>query len=147
MAAAAVLLAALLVLSVSSPARAALSCSTVYNTLLPCMHYVQSGGAVPAACCGGISSVVAAANTTADRRAACNCLKNVFAGAAGGPFISRAAALPGRCDVSAPFKISPNVNCSAYGKLSGILGLRRVGLGARENVVVRQLYLFQREDE
>ncbi|BAS94548.1 Os05g0477900, partial [Oryza sativa Japonica Group] len=81
--------------------------------LLPCLPYVQSGGAVPAACCGGIRSVVAAARTTADRRAACTCLKNVAAGAAGGPYISRAAGLPGRCGVSVPFKISPNVNCNA----------------------------------
>uniref|UniRef100_A0A0D9WHQ0 Non-specific lipid-transfer protein n=1 Tax=Leersia perrieri TaxID=77586 RepID=A0A0D9WHQ0_9ORYZ len=112
--AAAVLLAALLLVqSGSSPARAALTCSTVYNTLLPCLPYVQSGGDVPAACCGGIRSVVAAARTTADRRTACICLKNVAAGAAGGPYISRAAALPGRCGVSVPFKISPNVNCNA----------------------------------
>ena len=35
-------------------ADAVLSCSTVYNTLMPCLGYVQSGGAVPQACCGGI---------------------------------------------------------------------------------------------
>lgn len=104
-------------------ARAALSCSTVYNTLLPCLPYVQSGGAVPAACCGGIRSVVAAARTTADRRAACTCLKNVAAGAAGGPYISRAAGLPGRCGVSVPFKISPNVNCNAYVKTKNQINL------------------------
>ncbi|KAL5203226.1 hypothetical protein ABZP36_014178 [Zizania latifolia] len=119
MAAAAALLAVVLVLAPLLPgstvvgASAALSCSTVYNSVMPCLPYVQSGGAVPAACCGGIRSLVSAARTTADRRAACTCLKNVAAGAAGGPYISRAAGLPGRCGVSVPFKISPSVNCNA----------------------------------
>ncbi|PNT71055.1 hypothetical protein BRADI_2g22278v3 [Brachypodium distachyon] len=75
-------------------ARAALSCSTVYNTLMPCLGYVQSGGAVPRGCCTGIKRLVSAARTTPDRRAARVCLKNVAAGAAGGPCLTRAAGLP-----------------------------------------------------
>ncbi|KAL6610381.1 hypothetical protein ACP70R_040350 [Stipagrostis hirtigluma subsp. patula] len=94
-------------------AEAALSCSTVYNTLMPCLAYVQSGGAVPRACCAGIRIIVSRAHATADRRAVCTCLKDVAAGAAGGPYISRAAGLPGRCGVPVPFKISPNVNCNS----------------------------------
>ncbi|OEL29596.1 hypothetical protein BAE44_0009387, partial [Dichanthelium oligosanthes] len=78
------------------PAGAALSCSTVYDKLMPCLGYVQSGGTVPRACCSGIQSLVPGARTTPDRRAICSCLKNVAAGAAGGPYISRAAGLPGR---------------------------------------------------
>ncbi|PAN18986.1 hypothetical protein PAHAL_3G240600 [Panicum hallii] len=95
------------------PAGAALSCSTVYNTLMPCLGYVQSGGAVPRACCSGIQSLLSEARTTPDRRAICTCLKNVAAGAAGGPYISRAAGLPGRCGVSLPYKLSPNINCNS----------------------------------
>ena len=98
------------------PAGAALSCSTVYNTLMPCLGYVQSGGAVPQACCSGIQSLLSVARTTPDRRAICTCLKNVAAGAAGGPYISRAAGLPGRCGVSLPYKLSPNMNCNSYAK-------------------------------
>lgn len=99
------------------PAGAALSCSTVYSTLMPCLGYVQSGGTVPAACCSGIQSLVSGARATADRRAICTCLKNVAAGAAGGPYISRAAGLPGKCGVSLPFKISANMNCNSYVRL------------------------------
>lgn len=118
----ALLLVALLVLAPLPPrtgvvvARAALSCSTVYNTLMPCLGYVQSGGVVPRECCTGIQRLVSAARTTPDRRAVCTCLKDVAAGAAGGPYISRAAGLPGRCGVPLPFKISPNVNCNSYVK-------------------------------
>jgi hypothetical protein len=94
-------------------ASAVLSCSTVYNTLMPCLGYVQSGGEVPQACCGGIKTVVSTASSTAERRAVCTCLKNVAA-AAGGTYISRAAGLPGKCGVPLPYKISRNVNCNSY---------------------------------
>ncbi|CAN6359729.1 unnamed protein product [Urochloa humidicola] len=103
----------LLLAAAPRPVGAALSCSTVYNTLMPCLGYVQSGGTVPRACCSGISSLVSGARTTPDRRAICTCLKNVAAGAAGGPYISRAAGLPGRCGVPLPYKLSPNMNCNS----------------------------------
>ncbi|TVU32590.1 hypothetical protein EJB05_24327, partial [Eragrostis curvula] len=105
---------ALLVLTTPAPcAEAALSCSTVYNTLMPCLPYVQSGGTVARACCSGIQRLVSVARTTPDRRAICTCLKDVAAGAAGGPYISRAAGLPGRCGVPLPYKLSPNMNCNS----------------------------------
>lgn len=107
------LVAALLVALAPRGASAALSCSTVYSTLKPCLGYVQNGGAVPRACCSGIKTLVSRARTTPDRRAACTCLKTVAAAAAGGPYLSRAAGLPGRCGVQPPFKIDPNVNCNA----------------------------------
>ncbi|CAN6337296.1 unnamed protein product [Urochloa humidicola] len=109
------LVAAVLLLAAAAarPAEAALSCSTVYNTLMPCLGYVQSGGTVPRACCSGIQSLVSGARTTPDRRAICTCLKDVAAGAAGGPYISRAAGLPGRCGVPLPYKLSPNMNCDS----------------------------------
>ncbi|XP_037440239.1 non-specific lipid-transfer protein 1-like isoform X1 [Triticum dicoccoides] len=108
------LVAALLVALAPRGASAALSCSTVYNELMPCLGYVQSGGAVPRACCSGIKTLVSRARATPDRRAACACLKTVAAAAAGGPYLGRAAGLPGRCGVQPPFKIDPNVNCNAY---------------------------------
>ncbi|CAM0877082.1 unnamed protein product [Alopecurus aequalis] len=84
-------------------ATSALSCSTVYNTLMPCLGYVQSGGVVPRACCGGIKKLVSTARSTPDRRTICTCLKNVGSGAAGGPYVSRAAGLPGKCKVPMPW--------------------------------------------
>ncbi|CAM0954998.1 unnamed protein product [Alopecurus aequalis] len=92
-------------------ANAALSCSTVFNTLRPCAGYVQSGGAVPQACCGGIKNLMSRASSTPDRRAVCTCLKTVAG--VGEPYISRAAGLPGRCGVQLPYRISPNVDCNS----------------------------------
>ncbi|TVU15558.1 hypothetical protein EJB05_39084, partial [Eragrostis curvula] len=109
--------AALMVMLVLTPAppraEAALSCSTVYNTLMPCLPYVQSGGTVPRACCSGMQRLFSGVRNTLDRRALCSCLKDVAAGAAGGPYISRAAGLPGRCGVPLPYKQSPNMNCNS----------------------------------
>ncbi|PNT71056.1 non-specific lipid-transfer protein P5 [Brachypodium distachyon] len=94
-------------------ARAALSCSTVYNTLMPCLGYVQSGGTVPRACCTGIKRLVSGARSTQDRRTVCVCLKNVSSGAKGGPYLTRAAGLPARCGVPLPYKTGPNDSCSS----------------------------------
>jgi hypothetical protein len=112
-------LAVLLAATVEAPpaaVRAAMSCSTVYSTLMPCLPFVQMGGAMPPQpCCGGIRSLLAQADNTPDRRTICGCLKNVANGANGsGTYISRAAALPSKCGVSLPYKISTNVNCNTY---------------------------------
>jgi hypothetical protein len=118
--AALLVVAALLAVVALAPrgASAALSCSTVYTTLLPCLGYVQSGGAVPKECCAGIKNLVSRAGSTPDRRVACSCLKSIAARAGGGPYLSRAEGLPGRCSVQPPFKISPDVNCNSYVPLS-----------------------------
>ncbi|KAL6853762.1 hypothetical protein ACP4OV_019791 [Aristida adscensionis] len=107
--------------------RAAVTCSTVYNTLMPCLPYVQSGGMVPTACCGGIRSLLNEAGSTPDRRTICGCLKNVANGASGGTYIDRAAALPSKCGVSLPYKISAKVNCNTYDQL-----MRRLERGSAE---------------
>jgi hypothetical protein len=112
-------LAVLLAATLAAPpaaVRAAMSCTTVYNTLMPCLPFVQMGGAMPPQpCCGGIRSLLQQANNTPDRRAICGCLKNV-ANSAGGSstYIDRAAALPSKCGVSLPYKISTSVNCNTY---------------------------------
>ena len=113
-------LAVLLAAAVAAPpaaVRAAMSCSTVYNTLMPCLPFVQMGGAMPPQpCCGGIRSLLAQANNTPDRRTICGCLKNVANGASGGPYVTRAASLPSKCGVSLPYKISTDVNCNTYAR-------------------------------
>ncbi|PKI38002.1 non-specific lipid-transfer protein 1-like [Punica granatum] len=97
---------------VASPAaEAALTCSQVTGSLAPCIPYLRNGGgAVPAACCSGIKSLVASAKTTADRQAACQCMK---AAASGMPGINPALAtgLPGKCGANIPYKISPTTDC------------------------------------
>ncbi|KAF8716858.1 hypothetical protein HU200_025957 [Digitaria exilis] len=123
--------------------RAAMSCSTVYNTLMPCLPYVQMGGAMPPRpCCGGIRSLLAQANNTPDRRTICGCLKNVANGASGGTYVTRATELPTKCGVTLPYKISTGVNCNTYEALflsstsSSIKQRATVYLSCCETIVV-----------
>ncbi|MFX6572608.1 non-specific lipid-transfer protein [Acinetobacter baumannii] len=91
---------------------AAIACNTVANLLTPCIDYVLNGGAVPPLnCCNGAKSLYNQAKTTPDRQAICNCLKSV-AGQATPKIINNAAALPGKCGISIPYKISPSTDCS-----------------------------------
>ena len=93
-------------------AQAAVSCGQVQGNLVACITYLRNkgAGAVPPACCKGIASVNSLAKTTADRQAVCECLKKA-AGAVSGVDPSIIAALPGKCNVSVPYKISTSTNC------------------------------------
>ncbi|XP_059428328.1 non-specific lipid-transfer protein 1-like [Corylus avellana] len=93
-------------------AQASISCNQVVGSLASCITYVKSNGsgAVPSACCKGISSLSSSAKTTADRRAACDCLKKA-AGAIAGVNRSLIAGLPAKCNVRIPYKISTSTNC------------------------------------
>ncbi|KAK3024631.1 hypothetical protein RJ639_043255 [Escallonia herrerae] len=103
------LLMLLLLLAPSSVA--AITCSDVMKDLRPCITYLKSGsGKPPAPCCAGASALASAASTTADKRAACNCIKS----AARSMNINTelAKALPGNCNIHLSFTISPSVDCS-----------------------------------
>ncbi|XP_058751616.1 non-specific lipid-transfer protein 1-like [Vicia villosa] len=91
---------------------AAVSCGQVTSSLVPCMGYVQNGGAVSPRCCYGIRGLVNGARTTADRRAACACLKSAAASLKR-INVGYAAALPGKCGVNIPYKISASTNCAS----------------------------------
>ncbi|XP_062096420.1 non-specific lipid-transfer protein 1-like [Humulus lupulus] len=92
-------------------AEAALTCGQVSTGIRPCIDYLKKGGAIPDACCNGIRSLNSAAKTTVDRKSVCNCLKSA-AGSIKGINLSLAAALPGKCGVSVPYKISPSTDCN-----------------------------------
>lgn len=93
---------------------AAVSCNAVANDLTPCFNFVLYGGtAPPFNCCQGIRSLYNEATATADRQAICNCLKSV-ANSATPAMINNAAALPSKCGVNIPYKISPSTDCSSY---------------------------------
>ena len=64
-------------------------------------------------CCNILGVLNQLAATTADRVAACNCVK---AAASGFPAVdfSRAAALPGACGLSINFAVTPNMDCNQY---------------------------------
>ncbi|XP_010091033.2 non-specific lipid-transfer protein 1 [Morus notabilis] len=97
---------------VGAPLAEAITCGQVSSSVAPCINYLKVGGAVPAACCNGVRSLNSAAKTTADRQAACNCLKTASASIKG-INLSLAAGLPGKCGVSVPYKISPSTNCNS----------------------------------
>ncbi|TKY63607.1 Non-specific lipid-transfer protein 1 [Spatholobus suberectus] len=92
-------------------AQAAITCGQVTSALVPCVDYLQKGGPPPVGCCNGVRSLNSAAKTTADRQAACNCLKQA-AGAISGFNANNAATLPGKCGVNIPYKISTSTNCA-----------------------------------
>ncbi|CAB4315357.1 unnamed protein product [Prunus armeniaca] len=100
---------------VSVPIAQAITCGQVSNSVAPCIPYVIGGGAVPPACCNGIRNVENLAKTTADRQAACNCLKQL-SGSIPGVNPNNAALLPGKCGVNnnIPYNISSSTDCATY---------------------------------
>ena len=96
---------------VSAPMAQAITCGQVVSALAPCMSYLQNGGAVPAQCCNGVRGLNSAAKNTADRQAACNCIKQA-AGNVPNFNANNAAGLPGKCGVNIPYKISTSTNCA-----------------------------------
>ncbi|KAF8706984.1 hypothetical protein HU200_030510 [Digitaria exilis] len=97
---------------------AAVTCGQVNSAIAPCLSYARGMGSAPSAgCCSGVKRLNSAASTTADRRAACSCLKSAAAGISGLK-LGNAASIPSKCGVSIPYTISPSVDCSKYLLLS-----------------------------
>ncbi|XP_047332947.1 non-specific lipid-transfer protein 1-like [Impatiens glandulifera] len=94
---------------VSAPhAQAAVTCGSVVSALSPCLGYARSGGTIPALCCTGVKNLYRNAATTADRQAACYCLKTLI----GSNSYPNAPGIPGKCGVSIPYKIAPSTDCN-----------------------------------
>nr|AND94601.1 lipid transfer protein [Hordeum vulgare subsp. vulgare] len=90
-------------------ADAAISCGQVSSALSPCISYARGNGAKPpVTCCSGVKRLAGAAQSTADKQAACKCIKS----AAGGLNAGKAAGIPSMCGVSVPYAISASVDCS-----------------------------------
>ncbi|KAJ9543082.1 hypothetical protein OSB04_022789 [Centaurea solstitialis] len=60
------------------PTEANINCGQVASSVLPCLSYLRSGGAL-GGCCNGVRALNNAARTTANRKIACVCLKNAYA--------------------------------------------------------------------
>ena len=93
------------------PGQAAVSCDEVNECLASCIPYLTSGAGNPSAqCCGGVGKLQKISETTADKQAACNCVKQA---AARIPTIKEDAAssLPAKCNVQINYPISKNTNC------------------------------------
>uniref|UniRef100_A0A0D9XW80 Non-specific lipid-transfer protein n=1 Tax=Leersia perrieri TaxID=77586 RepID=A0A0D9XW80_9ORYZ len=108
-----VLVAALVAaLLIAAPhATVAITCGQVNSAVGPCLTYARGGAGPSAACCSGVRSLNSAARTTADRRTACNCLKNAARGIRG-LNAGNAASIPSKCGVSIPYTISASIDCS-----------------------------------
>ncbi|XP_074572247.1 non-specific lipid-transfer protein 1-like [Curcuma longa] len=108
-----VLVAAIALLAGSSQVDAAVTCGQVASDLRPCVPYVTGQvSAAPPACCNGVRGLNSGAQTTADRRAACNCIRSQASGISGlQP--GRLSGLPGSCGVHLPFPISASTDCSS----------------------------------
>ena len=102
----------LVICMVVAGGEAAISCGQAASALSPCISYLTTGGTMPpAACCSGVKKLSSAATTTADRQAACKCLKNLSTSISG-LNLGLASGLPGKCGVSISYKISPSTDCS-----------------------------------
>ncbi|KAH7862302.1 hypothetical protein Vadar_002684 [Vaccinium darrowii] len=101
----------MLVLLVSPPSVAALTCGDVVRDIGPCLNYLKSGsGTPPPPCCTGAKTLASAASSTADKQTACGCLKTASKSMNVNP--ATAKALPGNCGISLGFAIDPNMDCS-----------------------------------
>ncbi|KAM0950547.1 putative plant non-specific lipid-transfer protein/Par allergen [Dioscorea sansibarensis] len=97
----------------SAQVHATLTCNQVYDALKPCISYVlKPNGSVPKSCCDGISGLVKTAATTEDRRMACSCLNSAAKSAGQNINLGPIASIPDKCNLSIPFKISANADCS-----------------------------------
>lgn len=95
-------------------AYAAIPCGQAQVTVAPCLGYVRGpGAAIPAPCCNGLRTLNSQARTTPDRQAVCQCLKSTVLSIPG-LNLAKLAALPGKCGVNLPYKISPSIDCSMY---------------------------------
>ncbi|XP_020241949.1 non-specific lipid-transfer protein 8-like [Asparagus officinalis] len=107
----AILVLFLLSLQLFQNSEADLQCSDVLKDLIPCVSYLTSNSGSPSTtCCNGVTTLASAASTTADRRAACSCIMNVVSKVK--PNVEAAKALPGSCNTTLPFTVSPNMDCS-----------------------------------
>jgi hypothetical protein len=103
---------AAMLLAAPYAANAAISCGTVNSNLGQCLSYARGTVSTPpAGCCSGVKSLANAAKSTADKRAACSCLKNMV-GSIKGIKAGNAASIPSKCGVSIPYAISTSVNCN-----------------------------------
>ncbi|GAA0186659.1 hypothetical protein LIER_33947 [Lithospermum erythrorhizon] len=96
---------------VAPHAEAAITCGQVTNSLAPCFPYLTSNAPLTPLCCGGVKGLYSAAKTTPDRQAACRCIKSLQSSVTS-INVANAAALPGKCGVSLPYKISPSIDCN-----------------------------------
>ncbi|KAL6658833.1 hypothetical protein ACP70R_002873 [Stipagrostis hirtigluma subsp. patula] len=104
----------LLASSAARPAHGAVTCADVDASLRPCVGYVTGKEAAPPAeCCAGVTRLRGMPSGTAERRQACECVKQAAARYQG--LQSDAIRdLPGKCGSPLPFPLSLNFDCTTF---------------------------------
>ncbi|XP_022735474.1 non-specific lipid-transfer protein A-like [Durio zibethinus] len=101
-----------------NPGQAAVSCDQVNECLASCILYLTSrAGNLTVKCCGGVGKLQKIAETTANKQATCNCVKQAVARI---PTIKKDATLSllTKCNVQINFPIAKNTNCQEYGAIA-----------------------------
>ncbi|KAL7203882.1 hypothetical protein ACSBR2_017021 [Camellia fascicularis] len=89
----------------------AISCGQVDGYLAPCVPYLIGGSGSPApTCCDGVKNIKGMASTTADKRAACNCMKQA-ANRYSNLKDDAAQSLTAKCGVQMDIPVSRTTNC------------------------------------
>uniref|UniRef100_A0A0D9XW81 Non-specific lipid-transfer protein n=1 Tax=Leersia perrieri TaxID=77586 RepID=A0A0D9XW81_9ORYZ len=96
---------------VQGPASAAITCGQVGSAIAPCISYVTGRSGLSSGCCNGVKGLNSAARTTADRQAACRCLKSL-AGSIKSLNLGTVAGVPAKCGVNVGFPISLSTDCN-----------------------------------
>ncbi|BAU03659.1 hypothetical protein VIGAN_UM152600 [Vigna angularis var. angularis] len=86
-----------------------ITCNEVTTYMSPCLSYLTNGGEVSDACCGGVRTILGAAGTTSENKLSATVLRKMLITSASTD--DYAQALPTRCGVSVPYKISRSTNC------------------------------------
>nr|AAL73541.1 putative lipid transfer protein [Sorghum bicolor] len=112
MVAVAVALVVLVAAASSSVARADVSCADVDANLRACVGYVTGKEAAPGGeCCAGVRRIRGMPSGTAERRQACECVKQAAAGYQ--PLNADAIRdLPKQCGAPLPFPLTLNFDCT-----------------------------------
>jgi hypothetical protein len=101
-----------LVLLAAAAVRADVNCADVDASLRPCVGYVTGKEAAPAAeCCAGVKRIRAMPSGPAERRQACECVKQAAANYQ--PLNADAIRdLPAQCGAPLPFPLTLNFDCT-----------------------------------
>ncbi|CAH8353428.1 unnamed protein product [Eruca vesicaria subsp. sativa] len=92
----------------------AISCSVVLNDLQPCVSYLINGsGQPPKTCCDGVKRLDRETTASADKKAACQCIKSVANTVTVKPELAKSLAT--NCNASLPVDPSSTVDCNTVG--------------------------------
>ncbi|CAL0324462.1 unnamed protein product [Lupinus luteus] len=89
-----------------------ITCVDAQRLLLPCIPYLQGLGLKPSSsCCSAAKTVFERATSTQNRRALCQCFKQVAPVIGVNP--DRSKQLPKLCNIRLSFPLDPKINCNS----------------------------------